>query len=62
MTINIEGFGKITASKKVLNEISLLALDASKYRRNKGQDSIANNWSDISDFIYDTLLKAKYYD
>ena len=62
MTINIEGFGKITASKEVLNRISILALDASRYRRNKGNEHIADYDYDISDDIYNALLKVKYYD
>lgn len=69
MTINIEGFGKVTASKHVLNSLSLLfdkssAMYRYKYEETKNDDYLilSEYENDRSMQIYNELKKSGLYD
>ena len=62
MTVIVEGLGKITASKEVLNAISLAFTHEKKYYEASGRVWVASQSSVRADSIYDALSKVGYYD
>lgn len=62
MTLNVEGLGKITASKEVLNAISLAFTHEKKYYEADGRVWIASQAGVRANSIYDALSKVGYYD
>lgn len=52
MTIDIKELGKITASKEVLNKISIAFNEASYSYLSRNRDELANYCSRVSDVIY----------
>lgn len=62
MTVNIEGLGKITASKAVLNEISSAFGSACDFYRNRNSEALANKSYKIFISIYDALDDSGYYE
>lgn len=62
MTINIDSFGKITASKDTLNALSLVFIQAEESESNKGHNACAKLYRNIANKIYDKLDETGYYD
>lgn len=62
MTVNIEGLGKITASKEVLNDIAAAFSCACELDRSKNRDALANKNYGVFVAIYDALEDSGYYD
>lgn len=60
MTVNTI-YGKITASKGVLNEIAMWAIDASIEYDDDGLELLAKNARKVSKTIYDALETIGYY-
>jgi len=60
MTVETE-IGKITASKEVLNKISLVFGRSAYEHKRKGHGSIAEQHRKISHEIYVALDKANYF-
>lgn len=61
MTVNIEGLGKITATKEVLNEISMAFSSQAVYYKFHVKES--PNTADARSYaIHIALAKAGYYD
>ena len=61
MTVNIEGLGKITASKEVLNEISSAFGSACDFYRSRNSEALANKSYRVFISIYDALDDSGYY-
>lgn len=61
MTINTKR-GKISASKRTFNEISMLAHMASKKYADMGLDALAARAQEFSTEIYEVLDASGYYD
>ena len=61
MTINTE-VGKITASKEVLNYLSLVISEASKYYESKGSFALEKKARGVASEIFDALDDTGYYD
>lgn len=62
MTVEINGIGKITANKRMLNLISKMAYDSQQWQAQQGYDALAEQSMEISDEIYDRLKDAGYYE
>ncbi len=62
MTVNIEGLGKITASKYVLSALSLAFSNSATYYMKGSKFSLSEQEEDRSNAIYMELLKVGYYD
>lgn len=62
MTVNIEGLGKITASKDVLNIISLAFAHESNYYITKGYEASEEISEQYANDIHNLLAKTGYYD
>ena len=62
MTVNIEGLGKITASKYVLRALSIAFSNSATYYMKGDKFSLSEQEQDRSDAIYTELLKVGYYD
>ena len=62
MTINIEGFGKITANEVTMNSLSWAFHHAEKYMLSKGYDENADIYREYSKEICDKLKEIGYYD
>ena len=62
MTVNVEGLGKITASKEVLNAISVAFMHQRNYYNDAGRKWCAGQAELRSHSIYDALVKVGYYD
>lgn len=63
MTIDIKGFGKVTASKEVLNSICLLLGDACELRTRKGDRfGTAKIYTEMAQQVYEELDKVGLYD
>ena len=54
--------GKITATKPVLNAISIAFLDAAKNYKDVGLYELANYYDKVSEDIYRALKDKGYYD
>ena len=61
MTIRFEG-RRITASKEMLNYISILAMEAADKFEKEGADALANEARELSNLIYEELSKSGLYD
>lgn len=61
MTVNVEGLGKITATKDVLNEIVSAFYSASDYQRIDKLPKLSERSSKIAAEIFDALKKEGYY-
>jgi len=63
MTIDVKCFGKITASKSVLNSISVLFKEAAELRELKGDEfETAKFYEEMSHQIFEELDKTGLYD
>lgn len=61
MTVNVEGLGKITASKYVLNEIVTAFYSASDAQLIHNRSRLSERSSKIATEIFDALNKEGYY-
>lgn len=61
MTVNVEGLGKITASKDVLSEIVSAFYWASDSQRIDNLPRLSERSSKIATEIFDALNKEGYY-
>lgn len=61
MTVNTNR-GKITATEEVLNYISLIALNAADFYKERGFISMAEESAEFSLEIYDALKLSGIYD
>lgn len=61
MTVNIEGLGKITASKDVLNTIAGAFRYSGELQHIKNRDALANYHGEVFNSIYDALDESGYY-
>lgn len=61
MTVNVEGLGKITASKDVLNEIVTAFYNASDAQLIHNRPKLSARSSKIATEIFDALKKEGYY-
>ena len=61
MTVNVEGLGKITASKDVLNAIAGAFSYSSELQHIKNRDALADQHGKVFDSIYDALYESGYY-
>ena len=61
MTVNIKGLGKITASKEVLNYLSLIMGEGADNYHEKGRYQLSADAQSYSDAIYCALAKENYY-
>ena len=61
MTIEIEGFGKITASKEVLNSLSRMADNSYEYYLAKGYSGLSAESDRVANTIYNELKKVNFY-
>lgn len=62
MTVNIEGLGKITASKEILNLISSLAYEARENYAATGYKAWAVQAKEVAEALYDALDEIGFYD
>lgn len=62
MTVNIEGLGKITASKDTLNELVLAFSNSATYYMKGNKFSLSEREENRRKVIYTELLKVGYYD
>ena len=62
MTVYIEGIGKITASKDVLNNLAIIAGEASEGFTRNELFGFAKQAKDMDFAIYKALDKVGYYD
>lgn len=62
MTVDIEGLGKITASKEVLCEIVTAFYNESEYYKNRNHSILSERSNKRATIIYDVLEKCGYYD
>lgn len=54
--------GNITASKALLNDLSLALCEASKRYAEIGKSGLSKHYSELSDIIYASLKENGYYD
>lgn len=62
MTVNIEGLGKITASKEVLNELTRAFSHQASYFTSQGYHESFLLADTRSNAIYKALMEVGYYD
>lgn len=62
MTVNVEGLGKITASKDVLNEIVTAFYSASDAHLIHNRLKMSERYSKRATEIFDALNKEGYYE
>lgn len=62
MTIDVEGFGTLTANRDLMNYISLALFKAGEMYRREGADALARQAEEFSDEIYNQLVAINYYD
>ena len=60
-TVEVIGFGKITAEERVLDMISLWGRIASDKFKDEGETALAERAQDIGDMIYNLLDTKGYY-
>ena len=60
-TVEVEGYGKITATASALNSISISLKEAANLNRRQGCEAIANLRDRQSEQIYDALAKTGLY-
>lgn len=61
MTVKIDGYGNLTASKALLNYLSLVLQDHADYEREQGKIATAEKSESMSDKIYEELKATGYY-
>lgn len=61
-TIEISGFGKITATADTFNSISIILMEAANYNRKIGANEMADLNDKQSDEIYNALAKTGFYE
>ena len=62
MTVNIDGLGKISASKEVLSELSMAFSKQAAYCMMRGHEECSILADARSNAIYDALVEVGYYD
>ena len=60
-TVEVEDYGKITATASALNSISIVLMEAANLNRRQGCEVVANLRDRQSRQIYDALAKAGFY-
>ena len=60
-TVEVIGFGKITAEERVLDMISLWGRIASDKFKDEGETALAEQAQDFGDMIYNLLDTIGYY-
>ena len=61
MTVNIEGLGKITASKEVLNTLVCSFMYERIYCKSRGLDILAEKAEVKRKTVYDALYETGFY-
>ena len=61
MTVNIEGLGKITASKEVLNTLVCAFMHERDYYKSRGLDILAEEADVKRKTVYDALYETCFY-
>jgi hypothetical protein len=61
MTVEVKGFGKITADERVLNLLSMFADEAAGKYKKDDIDLLAEGAKEFSDSIYGALREIGYY-
>ena len=61
MTANVEELGKITASKEILNDITIAYGASRDFYRRTGCNALADRCSKIYGSIHDALEKSGYF-
>lgn len=61
MTANVEELGKITASKEILNDITIAYGASRDFYRRTGCNALADRCSKICGSIHDALEKSGYF-
>lgn len=61
MTVNIKGLGKITASKKVLNELVIAFANSATYYMKSGKYTLSEKEDNRSNAIWEQLTEVGYY-
>ena len=62
MTVNVECLGKITATKDVLNKISMGFYTASKFHLIHNRKTLSERYRKIANEICDELNKEGYFE
>lgn len=60
MTINTK-IGKITASKDVLNYLSIICTQAEEYNKSRGYNASAEECKEVSYDLYNVLKEVGFY-
>lgn len=61
-TIEVENYGKITATASALNSISIVLMEAANYNRKIGANEMADLRDKQSDQIYNKLKETGFYE
>lgn len=61
-TIEVENYGKITATASALNSISIVLMEAANYNRKIGANKMADLRDKQSDQIYNALKETGFYE
>lgn len=59
MTVELKGYGKVTASANVLNLLSMVFSNAEKYQISKEHIENAEFYEECSEKIYDALFEKR---
>lgn len=62
MTVDVEGLGKITASKEILNEISIAFGVSRDFYLKVGCNALADKCNKVSGSVHRALNDSGYYD
>lgn len=60
-TVEVEDYGKITATASALNSISIVLMEAANLNRRQGCEVVANLRDRQSKQIYNALAKTGFY-
>ena len=60
-TLEIENWGKVTATASALNSISIMLMEAASLNRKQGCEVVANLRDRKSKQIYDALAETGFY-
>jgi hypothetical protein len=60
-TLEIENWGKVTATASALNSISIMLMEAASLNRKQGCEVVANLRDRQSKQIYDALAETGFY-
>ena len=61
MTVEVKGYGKITANKSILNSLSLVFDTAEEKYKAEGKETMAKIMNEASWSIYNALNETGYY-